>query len=311
MTTRISIIIATILLSTFSATTFAQTRKTTREEYIKQYAIVAIEEMEKSGIPASITLAQGCLESGNGNSELARKANNHFGIKCKKSWKGKSMKYDDDRKNECFRKYNSALESYHDHTNFLTDNPRYSTLFTYDITDYKSWAHGLKKAGYATDPKYAHRLIKIIEENYLYNYDNPNLLAQARSIRGNIDPSKVANNLVNSPIHIIKRRNGLRSTIVKPGDTFESIANEVQIKHWEIYAYNDYNKGVAPRVNEILYLERKRNKAAKPNQTYVVKAGDSMHFISQRFGIKLKKLLRRNKMKFTTPPKVGQVIRLR
>ena len=123
---------------------------------------MAIEEMGRSGIPASITIAQGCLESANGNSELSKKSNNHFGIKCKKGWKGKKVYYDDDAKNECFRKYKTVEDSYIDHSNFLMDNPRYSTLFNLEITDYKGWAHGLKNAGYATSRTYAHKLIEIV-----------------------------------------------------------------------------------------------------------------------------------------------------
>ena len=141
------------------------------EDYILNYKDVAIDKMRVYGIPASITLAQGILESGSGNSELARKANNHFGIKCHKDWKGKTFHMDDDAKNECFRKYKSPDESYRDHSLFLTTRDRYADLFELDITDYRGWARGLKKAGYATNPKYPQLLIKIIEENRLYEFD--------------------------------------------------------------------------------------------------------------------------------------------
>ena len=146
-------------------------QKLTREQYIKKYKDIAIKQMHRHKIPASIILAQGCLESNNGNSALATKANNHFGIKCHDGWRGKKFRQDDDAKNECFRKYSNAIDSYTDHSYFLTSRPRYNTLFDLPITDYKGWAHGLKAAGYATNPKYAKLLIDIIEEYQLYKYD--------------------------------------------------------------------------------------------------------------------------------------------
>ena len=146
-------------------------QKLTREQYIKKYKDIAIKQMHKHKIPASIILAQGCLESNDGNSSLAKKANNHFGIKCHDGWKGKKIRQDDDARNECFRKYSNAIDSYADHSYFLTSRPRYRSLFDLPITDYKSWAHGLKAAGYATNPKYAKLLIDIIEEYHLYKYD--------------------------------------------------------------------------------------------------------------------------------------------
>lgn len=153
----------------------------TRAQYIEKYKDIAIRQMNRHKIPASITLAQGCLESDNGNSSLARKANNHFGIKCHKGWLGGRYKHDDDSKGECFRRYDSAAESYADHSNFLTNRPRYASLFDLEITDYKAWAHGLKAAGYATDPKYAQLLINIIEDYKLYQYDIPDALHKAKS----------------------------------------------------------------------------------------------------------------------------------
>ena len=146
-------------------------QKLTREQYIKKYKDIAIKQMHRHKIPASIILAQGCLESNDGNSSLAKKANNRFGIKCHDGWKGKKIKQDDDKRNECFRKYDSAVDSYTDHSYFLTSRPRYNSLFDLPITDYKGWAHGLKTAGYATNPKYAKLLIDISEEYQLYKYD--------------------------------------------------------------------------------------------------------------------------------------------
>ena len=158
----------------------ANAQKLTRQQYINKYKDIAIEQMHKHKIPASIILAQGCLESGDGNSALARKANNHFGIKCHDGWRGKKFKQDDDAKNECFRKYKNAIDSYTDHSYFLTSRPRYNSLFDLPITDYKAWAHGLKAAGYATNPKYAKLLIDIIEEYELYKYDTKEAYAISR-----------------------------------------------------------------------------------------------------------------------------------
>lgn len=139
--------------------------------YVEKYAPIAVNEMKRSGVPASITLAQGLLESRAGQSALASKGNNHFGVKCHKDWKGRKFRQDAEIKNECFRAYASADESFHDHSDFLRYQDRYKFLFELDPTDYKGWARGLKKAGYATDPAYPQKLIKIIEEYKLYEYD--------------------------------------------------------------------------------------------------------------------------------------------
>ena len=140
--------------------------------YIRKYAPIAVKEMHQNKIPASITLAQGILESGRGRSELALKSNNHFGIKCHTQWKGERVYHDDDEEGECFRKYQYVETSYDDHSAFLTKRKRYAFLFNYDAKDYKKWARGLKKAGYATDKKYPNKLIGIIENYKLYEFDN-------------------------------------------------------------------------------------------------------------------------------------------
>ena len=161
-----------LIIILFFCTSLLFAQETSRAEYIFKYKDLAVAEMNKYGIPASITLAQGLLESGNGNSELARKARNHFGIKCHNSWDGKKVYYDDDEAQECFRKYPTVAASYRDHSEFL-QKARYANLFELAITDFKGWAKGLKKAGYATNPKYAELLIKIIEDNQLHQYDKP------------------------------------------------------------------------------------------------------------------------------------------
>lgn len=165
---RVYIFVFIVLVSLVA---FGQSKKTATENYILQYRNIAIENEKQYGIPASITLAQGIIESGSGRSSLAKESNNHFGIKCHSSWKGKRTYKDDDNKNDCFRVYDNAEESFTDHSIFLTKNKRYSSLFQLDKTDYKSWAKGLKQCGYATNPNYANLLIDIIE---LYELDNIN-----------------------------------------------------------------------------------------------------------------------------------------
>ncbi len=290
-------------------------KKISRKEYISNYCKMAIEEMRQFKIPASITLAQGALESGNGNSKLARKAHNHFGIKCKASWRGKKIFHHDDKRNECFRKYASVEDSYRDHSKFLRNGPRYARLFDLDITDYEGWAYGLKEAGYATNKNYPALLIKIIEENKLYMYDQPELLA------GKQQTDEVTTGLVKEGgndlvIELdnrreVKRINGLKAIVVEAGDSFEGVAAEMGLKTWEIYHYNDYTEDRQPRINEILYIDPKRGKAQHGNDIYEAGEGDSMHFISQRFGIRLKSLLKKNRMKPGDAPKPGQKIYLR
>jgi hypothetical protein len=287
----------------------------TREEYIQKYYSRAISEMERSGIPASITLAQGCWESQNGNSRLATEGNNHFGIKCKREWTGKKIYHDDDAKHECFRKYAHAEASYEDHSNFLMAGSRYSSLFLLDPKDYAGWARGLKQAGYATDPTYAERLIKIIEDYKLYLYDdygdNRRLVSishEPQQERTSIQTQVLKPNKVQRRI---ERRNGLRTFVVGEGDTYESITKELRLKDWELYTYNDFAKGRQPRPNEILYLEKKYKKADRNHKKYVAEEGDTMHYISQLYGLRLKPLLKRNRMRAGDEPMTGEIMYLR
>ena len=292
---------------------FSQTQQLTREEYIQKFKDLAISEMKRSGIPASITLAQGCLESNNGNSRLSIEGNNHFGIKCKSTWAGKRIYHDDDAPNECFRQYKNAEESYLDHTDFLITNPRYSQLFALHVTNYKDWAHGLKKAGYATDPTYAERLIKIIEDNKLYVYDTVTDMKELAKIEQERLKEKKHPVQANKPVsaRTVEVRNGLKSIVVQQGDTFGSIAKELGMSNWELYSYNDYTQGYQPRQSEILYIEYKPRKADRKHLTHKVDKGDTMHFIAQRYGIKQKPLYKRNRMKQGQEPKEGDIIYLR
>ena len=292
---------------------FTQPRQITREEYIQKFYKLAISEMERSGIPASITLAQGCWESQNGNSRLATEGNNHFGIKCKAEWTGKKIYHDDDALHECFRKYAHAEASYIDHSNFLLNSSRYSFLFQLDPKDYVGWARGLKKAGYATDPSYAERLIKIIEDFKLSVYDEYGDNRQLALIKQEPDKSVQVGTVLGrtSTRHKIEIRNGLRTVVVSEGDTYESLTKELKLKDWELYTYNDFEKGRQPRVNERLYLSSKYKKASRQRKQHVTDYGDTMHYIAQRYALKLKPLLRRNRMDSGDEPAEGQIVYLR
>ena len=284
-----------------------------RQNYIKKYQLLAIEEMNRSGIPASIKMAQACLESGNGNSELSLKSNNHFGIKCKTTWRGKKVYYDDDEKNECFRKYRNVEDSYKDHTNFLRNNPRYAFLFDLDPTDYKSWARGLKKAGYATAPNYHKLLIKIIEDYQLYRLDykmdaNEMVAYDESSLNPNVSNSMTINPFRS---HEVRRINGLKAVVARKGDTFEVIAQELGMKDWELYKFNDHRQGYQPQPGEVIYIQRKRRRTAKNHTSHIVEAGETMHYISQLYGIRLRPLYRRNRMEWGEQPEVSEVINLR
>ena len=285
-----------------------------REEYIRRYQLLAIEEMNRSGIPASITMAQGCLESANGNSELAQKSNNHFGIKCKKDWRGPRVFYDDDRRNECFRKYTTVEESYIDHTNFLMDNPRYAELFRLDHTDYKNWAHGLKRAGYATAHDYDKRLIKIIEDFKLHRLD----LKMTFNELPVYEQQAVANKGISNSLtidayhsHEVMKINRIKAVAVRKGDTFEMLAQEFGLNDWELYNYNDRKPGYRPVPNEVVYIQPKKNKAQKGREIHRVQEGENMLYISQMYGVKLKALYKRNNMRPGQQPTAGQIIYLR
>ena len=279
----------------------------TQTEYVQQWGAVAVTHMQTYKIPASITLAQGILESGNGNSDLARIANNHFGIKCHE-WKGETFTMDDDKPGECFRKYTTADESYKDHSLFLTGRTRYAKLFTYELSDYKSWAKGLKEAGYATNPKYPEQLIELIERLKLTNYDEQvipannkgsELLAQEIDKEKEKEPAKVSVEV--EPVSaykahkILEHKNNIRYIVARKGDTFYKIAEEFSLGMWQLYRYNDYGpKKDLLEEGDIVYLEPKRHKARDKEAVYVAKTNTTMRAISQEEGIRLESLLEMN-----------------
>jgi LysM repeat protein len=297
-------------------------RRFTREEYIETYRDIAIEEMRTNGIPASIKLAQGILESGFGNSELATRANNHFGIKCN-GWTGRSVLQDDDAKNECFRAYNDPIESWRDHSQFLRTRPWYAPLFELDPTDYKAWAHGLRRAGYATNPRYAQLLIRVIEENNLTQYDkmaidllaelpaSPNLRnASSRPAR----PARTQTVEDFAPVSFeavrtVQTNNRVRYIVARQGDTPERIAEELSMRAWQIERYNELENGRRIQPGQIVYLQPKRKQGVKA--VHIVQPGETLYDISQLHGIRLDQLLSRNNMQPSQLPQPGQKILLR
>lgn len=280
-------------------------RRITRSEYIEKYKDDAIKEMHHSGVPASITLAQGILESGDGNSPLALYANNHFGIKCHATWNGETFIMDDDEKNECFRKYPTAYESFKDHSEFLTTRTRYAALFELKITDYEGWAKGLKTAGYATNPKYADLLIGLIEKHELNKYDNY-AKVPSKTIEKNKSSSQLA---ANNNQRIVKLHNKIKYTVINKGDDAASIAKDFDMNIRQVLNYNDLNKNDKLKEGEIVYLQPKRNKAAE--EYHVIKKGENMRDISQYYGVKLDKLYKKNNMVIGTEPQVGQKLSLK
>ena len=277
------------------------------QAYIDQYKDLAIAEMLKYDIPASITLAQGLLESGAGMSELARKGNNHFGIKCH-DWDGATTYHDDDEEQECFRKYRDVYESYEDHSRFLARQPRYRSLFRLKRTDYKGWARGLKKCGYATSPTYANKLIGIIELYKLHKYDKATKYDRFMVSRSEVKGIAPGTNL--HQIHIYNKNYYL---IARAGDTFKSIAKEVGISYKKIAKYNERDKNDTLIPGEVVYLKKKQKKADKAykNRPHRVKAGESMYSIAQYYGIRTESLYKMNKLGPDYSLKAGDCLRLR
>ena len=273
-----------------------RSREMSREDYISTYASLAMREMSRVGIPASITLAQGCLESDNGNSRLAVVANNHFGIKCHE-WDGKKIYHDDDHRNECFRVYASVYESYLDHSMFLSSKGRYTFLFDLNSDDYKGWARGLKKAGYATARNYASMLIGIIEDNELYRYDRQVLSGNFEEGEMTDLPSGYASaSRVSRASREIMLNNNVEYVRVEPGDTPESLRDELDLYKNELFRYNDLEKDVELEPGQVIYLQPKRRKAASGNEIHVVEKGETLYDISQIYGVKLKSLYRYNQL---------------
>lgn len=297
------------------------------EDYIYKFKDLAVYEMKRTGIPASITIAQGMIESDFGRSRLAREANNHFGIKCHNDWTGPTMYKNDDRRNECFRRYSKPEESFYDHSDFLRSGSRYSFLFDIGPSDYKGWARGLKKAGYATNSDYANMLIRKIEEYNLMDLDqvyssaklpgrstiavNPFVVPQ--DTISTLKPAPVSNAgiAVAARIPRIMENNRIHYILVKDGDTREKIENEFQLLKWELPRYNELDSNFPLTPGQILYLQPKREKAEPGKDFYTTVEGDTMYLISQKYGIKLKSLYEMNRMEEGSQPETGKKLWLR
>lgn len=328
-----TIVLAGIILGCIG-TLSAQTRQT-REEYVDRYKSIAVKHMEHYGIPASITMAQGILESDCGNSWLSLQSRNHFGIKCKRNWTGDKIYHDDDAKGECFRSYPTVEASYHDHAEFLDAQPRYDSLFSYSSTDYKSWARGLKAAGYATAPDYAQRLVRIIEENQLYLLDRPNgerLYASRKGEKGNpdewfasqssvddlaasgtaIDPDnyRVTINAHNG--YNVYATNGVHYVLAKENDTFENIGRQFRLSPRNLRKFNDLKeKSAQPMPGEVVYIERKKKRWEGNAQHHICRQGETTYAVGQSYAIRTRSIEKLNKLKADNRLEKDQQIRIK
>jgi len=321
-----SIILLSLLFVAMSAT--AAVRQT-REEYVEKYKAIAIAHMERYGIPASITMAQGILESDSGNSRLSISSNNHFGIKCKKSWTGDRVYHDDDAKGECFRAYPSVEASYQDHADFLDQSPRYDSLFAYPSDDYRSWARGLKAAGYATAPDYAVRLVKLIESMKLYLLDKENgnkIYSASKSAMANTEAwweSNLATSdeqinpnafrvTVNSHMgYGVYRTNQTFYVVAKEGDTFESIGTVFDISPKTLRKFNDVAKDGVLSKGDIVYIERKKTQWLGNVMQHRVVRDENLYSLSQSYGIRQKSLAKLNRLRPNEDVRKGEIIRLK
>lgn len=276
------------------------------QSYIDQYKDLAIEQMLRYNIPASITLAQGLFESAAGRSNLTRSGNNHFGIKCH-GWTGKRTYHDDDAAGECYRAYDNARQSYEDHSRFLATQSRYARLFSLKRTDYRGWARGLKQCGYATNPQYASKLTQIIELYGLNKYDRAT--TYDRFIAKHASEESPGPDGVR---YVIKAYNDNYYVIAKKGETFKSLGKELGISGRKLAKYNERDKRETLDDGDVIYLKKKRNKAERnfKNRPHTVKAGESMYSIAQKYGIRLKSLYKKNRLSPDYNIRVGDKLRV-
>ncbi len=316
---RILLIALSLSLTFFTASAQRLKWNQAYQTYIDRYKDIAIEEMLRYNVPASISLAQGLLESGAGLSDLAIRSNNHFGIKCH-GWTGRAVYHDDDEAGECFRAYNSVLESYEDHSNFLNSRPRYRSLFSLKRTDYRGWAYGLKRAGYATNPIYAQQLINIIELYKLYQYDTATdydhfIAKHTGDVREKLDnifrPDKTVPHSATGS-HLIHKYNDNYYIVVQAGDNFKSLSKELDISAHKLSKYNERNKHDQLTPGEFIWLKKKKKKAPKQfkNKTYYVRRSESLYDIAQKYGIRLKSLVDKNKKIAERGLRLGDEVRL-
>ena len=291
---------------------YAKAQNEAYRQYINTFKGVAIEQMRRYGIPASITLAQGLLESGAGTSFLAITANNHFGIKTGGTWDGAFVFKDDDKQGERFRKYESPLQSYEDHSLFLSTRSRYASLFQLDKLDYQGWARGLKTAGYATNPKYADKLIGLIDLYDLTQYDRmsfsePPVVVADEGPR--IFPTVIT---TNSTVRIIRQCNGLRYVVANADDRLELISQQTGVSEHQLKKFNKLPGHYVLKAGDIIFLDKKGKRAASvyKNRQHKVQAGESLYSIAQRYGVQLKYLYKMNNFPYSYQARVGDEIRV-
>lgn len=304
---------------------YAQTQNPTFVHYIAKYKDLAIAQQRKHKVPAAITMAQGLLESGAGQSELATTANNHFGIKCTSDWKGRTVTADDDKQGECFRRYAEVSDSYEDHSLFLL-RPRYESLFALSISDYQGWAHGLKACGYATDPKYPEKLIRLIELYDLQKLTEDDAAGGTANKPVVVEDDVIAhvaqgeiNDYVYPPMEDLKLynnhasgyRNGVRYVIASPGETFASLALYLNMREKTLRRYNDALDTRELEPGDMVYIYPKKNKAGRKYSYYYFRPGDNAWQIAQKYGIKLKQLYKLNGIPYGTELKTQQRLQLR
>ena len=303
---KVFLVVVVLVLSLSHAAAQSSKWNAQYQQYIDQYKDCAIEQMLKWKVPASITLAQGLLESGAGKSRLAVKGNNHFGIKCH-GWKGGAIYHDDDARGECFRAYASAFDSFEDHSRFLASGQRYQKLFKLKMTDYHGWAKGLKAAGYATNPKYAQQLIDVIQLYKLYQYD------KLKKYDKFLTAHTKALTTGGQPLHLIKIYNKNYYVKARRGDTFRSIGEEIGISYKKIARYNERDRDDPLREGEIIWLKKKQKRAAKEykDRRHYVRSGESMYSIAQHYGIRLKSLYKMNHLSPDYNLRVGDELKVR
>ena len=309
---KLIFIITVIILS---SNLFAQ--KISPDEYIHTYCNMAVAEMKRSGIPASVTLAQGILETECGNSELVKKSNNHFGIKCKSTWTGESVSHTDDAPNECFRKYNNPADSYKDHSDYLKTSPRYAALFQLASSDYKGWAYGLKKAGYATNPQYPQIVISNIEKYNLQQYDNLsekdlddiaiNKITTAQ--KPEVQNIAVDITAIENSIKLKNKINGLKALMAPKGSSLLVIASKANIDLGKLLEFNDLSTDGLINDEQVIYLEKKPKQGNR--DFYIVLQVETLYDISQNNAIQLKYLLQFNNMDVNQTVQKGTKIKLR
>lgn len=296
--------------------------------YIATYHEIAMAEMHRTGVPASIKLAQGIHETTAGTSDLVRRSNNHFGIKCKSNWTGESVKHTDDAPHECFRKYDDPSQSYRDHSDFLKGSSRYASLFTLDPLDYSAWAYGLKKAGYATNPKYPQIIIKLIETYNLQDYTlialgkmppKENAIGAISGERTNgDDPAGIATTIPEVEKKGEQRRdypkeefkiNNTRVIYASAGVSLLSVAQQYSIPLARIFEYNELEQAEILANDQLIYLQRKRK--AGSNEFHMVKQGETIRDIAQEEAIRLESLLEYNHLESYMQPAAGEQLYLR